>query len=159
MAGTVVKCIFAFTGEVDTDLSLDVGDLIKITKVLSDDWYEGTCNGRNGQFPKAFVEKTSEVFEMALAITHFPGEEKGDLPLNEGDVVIITEIIDDNWAVGHTHGGHKGTFPRAFVKEISFEDSVMKNALQAAVEPMETAVEENSDVSVEQEECNDESHL
>ena len=144
MAGTVVKCIYEFVGEVDTDLSLNLGDLIKITNVVSDDWYEGTCNGKSGQFPKAFVEaveSTGELFEMAIAVANFPGEQEGDIALKEGEVVIITEIIDDNWAVGHTHGGNKGTFPRAFVKQISFEDNALKNALQASVEPKTESVE------------------
>ena len=144
MAGTV-KCIYEFVGEVDTDLSLSIGDIIKINNVVSDDWYEGTCNGKTGQFPKAFVEvveSTGELFEMALAVSNFAGEQEGDIALKEGEVVIITEIIDNNWAVGHTHGGNKGTFPRAFVKQISFEDSVLKNALQAAsVEPKIESVE------------------
>ena len=144
MAGTV-KCVYEFVGEVDTDLSLSLGDIIKITDVVSGDWYVGTCNGKTGQFPKAFVEvveSTGELFEVALAVSNFVGEQEGDIALKEGEVVIITEIIDDNWAVGHTHGGNKGTFPRAFVKQISFEDSVLKNALQAAsVEPKLESVE------------------
>ena len=133
MAGTIVKCVYGFEGEVDSDLSLNIGDLIKITKVVSDDWYEGTCNGQTGQFPKAFVEETKEIFDLAIAVNAFNGEQDGDLSLAEGEVIIITEIIDENWAIGHTHGGKKGTFPRAFVKQISFEDNAMKNALQSAV--------------------------
>ena len=142
MAATVVKCLYEFVGEAETDLSLSLGDLIKITNVVSDDWYEGTCNGKSGQFPKAFVEavKSSEIFEMALAVANFSSEQEGDISLKEGEVVIITEIIDDNWAIGHTHGGNKGSFPRAFIKQISFEDSALKNALQASVEPKDKMV-------------------
>jgi Variant SH3 domain./SH3 domain. len=133
MAGTVVKCIYGFEGEVQSDLSLNIGDIIKISKVVSDDWFEGTCNGKTGQFPKAFVEKTNEIFDLAIAVSAFNGEQDGDLSLAEGEVIIITEVIDENWAIGHTHGGKKGTFPRAFVKQISFEDNDMKNALQSAM--------------------------
>lgn len=157
MAGTVVKCVYEFVGEVDTDLSLSLGDLIKITNVVSDDWYEGTCNGKSGQFPKAFVEaveSTGDLFEMALAVANFPGEQEGDIALKEGEVVIITEIIDDNWAVGHTHGGNKGTFPRAFIKQISFEDIALKNALQASVEPQNESTETENKCFVEGTEYN-----
>lgn len=151
MTGTYVKCIYKFDGEVESDLLLDVGDLVKVTKVISDDWYEGTINGATGQFPKAFVEDTSidqdqepknsnksmEVFDMAIAVNSFSAEQDGDLPLNEGEVVVITEIVNEDWAVGYTHGGHKGTFPRIFVKQISFENNAMKNALHAVVPSFE----------------------
>lgn len=133
MAGTIVKCLYTFEAETDTDLSISVGDLIKVTNVVSDDWYEGVLNGRTGQFPKAFVENAKDIFDVGIAVSKFEGEQEGDLSLEEGDFVVITEVIDENWSKGYTHGGSAGVFPQNFVKLVSFEDSAMRAALQEVV--------------------------
>ena len=118
--GSVQKCIYEFVAETESDLSLTPNDLVKITKVINEDWYEGICNGKKGQFPKAFVEQSNEMFDVGIAISSFTAEQDGDLSLTQGEFVVITEAIDTNWLKGYTHSGKKGIFPVTFVQKIDF---------------------------------------
>ncbi|KAJ1957410.1 hypothetical protein GGI12_005033, partial [Dipsacomyces acuminosporus] len=49
--------MYDFAGEQEGDLSFTKGDLISVTKKTEsqNDWWEGTCNGRSGQFPANYV--------------------------------------------------------------------------------------------------------
>lgn len=130
MAGRVVRCIYNFPAETETDLDIKIGDVIKITKEINAEWYEGQLHNRNGQFPAAYVEECNEVFDIAVATRAFKGDQDGDLTFENGDYLVITEIIDDNWMRGYVQGGGYGMFPRAFVKEISLDPSEIGDIIQ-----------------------------
>ncbi|KAI5856247.1 hypothetical protein BZA05DRAFT_387867 [Tricharina praecox] len=55
-----VKAIFTFEGQDRGDLSFSEGERIKVLKKTDniDDWWEGECNGRKGQFPANYCEPT-----------------------------------------------------------------------------------------------------
>ena len=132
--GSVQKCIYEFVAETESDLSLTPNDLVKITKVINEDWYEGICNGKKGQFPKAFVEQSNEMFDVGIAISSFTTEQEGDLSLTQGEFVVITEAIDTNWLKGYTHGGKKGIFPVTFVQKIDFGEPSGSQNISAGTE-------------------------
>jgi len=123
VVGSVVKCLFEFPAETENDLHILPGDLIKITKVVNQDWFQGIANGKKGQFPSAFVEQSTEMFHVGIAISSFEAQQDGDLALLQGEFVVITERIDDSWFSGYTHGGNKGIFPSNFIQPIEFADS------------------------------------
>lgn len=52
------------------------------------------------------------------ALFNFPGEGSSDLALSTGDVVRVTCVLDDNWAVGQKIGSQTttGEFPLTFVE-------------------------------------------
>jgi hypothetical protein len=57
-----VTAIFDFEGENSSELSIQIGDLIRITKEIDIGWSEGTIEngerkGRYGMFPNNYVEK------------------------------------------------------------------------------------------------------
>ena len=138
-AGSVVKCVYEFSGEVETDLSLVVGDLVKITKVVNEEWYEGICDGKKGSFPKVFVEDSNNVFDVAIAVAKFEAEQDDDLPLEPGDYVVISEIIDESWLRGIKHGGKEGTFPKNFIKYISFDEPINTQIPETSI-PSDTEI-------------------
>ena len=121
MAGPLVKAIYEFQQEADTDLQLNVGDIIKITQIINDEWYEGICQDRKGQFPSGFVEIifNSAPDRVAVATSDFSGEQEGDLSFKKGTVIAIEDDIDDNWATGFTKQSH-GIFPKGFIRELCF---------------------------------------
>ncbi|KAJ3013487.1 hypothetical protein HKX48_005733 [Thoreauomyces humboldtii] len=55
--GTAVA-LYDFAGERADDLSFRKGDVISITKKTTNqnDWWTGTCNGRDGSFPANYVQ-------------------------------------------------------------------------------------------------------
>mmetsp|Transcript_41276 Transcript_41276/g.95250 ORF Transcript_41276/g.95250 Transcript_41276/m.95250 type:complete len:392 (-) Transcript_41276:246-1421(-) len=54
--GIKVKALFDCEAETDADLAFAVGDIIIVTSKDDSGWWEGTCNGKSGQFPANYVE-------------------------------------------------------------------------------------------------------
>lgn len=48
--------LYDFTEETEGDLPFQQGDRILVTAHIDDEWWSGRMNGREGFFPKAFVE-------------------------------------------------------------------------------------------------------
>jgi len=59
--------------------------------------------------------------QYAKAVSDFPGEESDDLGFRTGDVIVITEQVDENWCKGYIRGIESivGIFPVNFVEMIS----------------------------------------
>ena len=55
-----VKAIFDYKSDYDEDLSFDAGTIINIISVENDEWYSGEYDGKQGMFPKNFVEELKE---------------------------------------------------------------------------------------------------
>ena len=53
--------------------------------------------------------------ETATALYNYDGADENDLTFKKGDVIEITEKIDEGWWRG-TMGGHEGLFPSNYVK-------------------------------------------
>ena len=47
---------YDFTGSAFDELSFVKGDKIQITEVISDEWLRGKLGGREGMFPRTFVQ-------------------------------------------------------------------------------------------------------
>lgn len=46
---------------------------------------------------------------------------EGELDLNEGEVVTVTEVLDDGWCRGITEDGRNGIFPEGFISYLNDE--------------------------------------
>ncbi|KAG5438215.1 hypothetical protein PCANB_003066 [Pneumocystis canis] len=51
------EALYDYEGEDDDDLSLKVGDKINVLEYVNEDWWRGTCNGKEGIFPANHVKK------------------------------------------------------------------------------------------------------
>lgn len=51
----IVTALYEFKPQMPGDLPLKPGQIIKVTKEISQDWLYGECNGQVGQFPRNFV--------------------------------------------------------------------------------------------------------
>ena len=99
--GQYAKAIFDFAGEASSDLSLSVGDVVKITNSIDDSWAEGSKVGSSssGNFPWSFVEllslPTSVITgqKIFLALEDFPAHQIGDLELNKGKLNLKEFIL------------------------------------------------------------------
>ena len=91
--GEYVQAIYAFAGDTASDLGLEVGDVVKVTDIVDDDWATGTKVGghpeNSGNFPVSFVERlilpsvrTDQ--KIFVAIQDFPADQVGDLDFAKG---------------------------------------------------------------------------
>jgi hypothetical protein len=101
---------------------------------IGDDWLRGQLlNGDQGIFPMSFVEIVEPLPPDAVetltaatpeydppsgpycvAVAKFADDTPQDLPFDVGDVIEITERIDDDWLRGKANG-LEGMFPQSFV--------------------------------------------
>ena len=51
----MVKANYNFTAESENEMSLNKGDIIKVTKHIDEGWWVGVCNGKSGMFPSNYV--------------------------------------------------------------------------------------------------------
>ncbi|KTW29495.1 uncharacterized protein T551_02111 [Pneumocystis jirovecii RU7] len=51
------EALYDYEGEDEDDLSLKVGDKINVLEYVNEDWWRGTCNGKEGIFPANHVKK------------------------------------------------------------------------------------------------------
>ncbi|XP_065845731.1 SH3 domain-containing protein 19-like [Oscarella lobularis] len=129
---------FDFTGENDAELSFQAGDSITVLRRIDADWLGGNLRGKEGRFPVAYVKLDASAQliadgeEMVRLSRHyrastsdptagphcigtfdFDGQE-GELSFKVGDVIVLTERVNDEWLVGRLNN-QEGMFPVAFV--------------------------------------------
>ena len=88
--GHYVKAVYEFTGQNSAELSLHVGDLVKVVKIVDDSWLQGeSIFGDSGLVPIDFVQHV--VFPCILmgqqafiAVADFPAQQYGDLDFTKG---------------------------------------------------------------------------
>ncbi|CAD5113784.1 DgyrCDS2952 [Dimorphilus gyrociliatus] len=128
---------FPFTGENSTELSFREGDKIRLIDRISDEWLIGELNDSIGSFPLSFVELQSPILDnlkndkkqslikkdirIAIAEYDYISDASEDLQFKKGEVINITEFIDDNWMKGQSSNGSTGLFPSNFVHIIPNE--------------------------------------
>ncbi|UYV84017.1 SH3D19 [Cordylochernes scorpioides] len=133
-----VVALYDFLEGEKGDLAFKTGDVIMVLYQINSDWIFGELNGKQGQFPANFVqdeapennasnENPEKVMNECMppplgifvALYNFKAEQPGDLELHEGDRVLVTECIDNEWWQGMiTPAGTTGIFPSNFVKRI-----------------------------------------
>lgn len=53
--------LYDYSGKSEEDLSFEQGDRILLTQELDAEWSYGRLNGREGMFPKSYVESTTGI--------------------------------------------------------------------------------------------------
>ncbi|XP_066278054.1 dynamin-binding protein-like isoform X2 [Branchiostoma lanceolatum] len=128
--------------QLDEELTLYQGDIVNITRVVDQDWYEGELAGRSGIFPSAFVKLLAQLkgqtqsivdnlpsddsdsesededeMPCARAIFPFQGKDSTELTFKEGDKITLLNRYDEDWIEGELDGDI-GIFPATFVEII-----------------------------------------
>jgi myosin heavy subunit len=66
----------------------------------------------------------SKVIKRVKALYSFNGESADELTLAKGDVVLVTEIIDEGWWIGNCNE-KSGMFPSNYVEEVPLENGIV----------------------------------
>ncbi|KYO46330.1 SH3 domain-containing protein 19 isoform A [Alligator mississippiensis] len=123
-----------FPAEHADDLDLHSGDSIFLLERVDKEWYRGKCGNRTGIFPASFVKVIVDVPEEAnkrkisfssvcikgprcIARFEYIGDQKDELSFVEGEIIILKEYVNEEWAKGELKGA-SGIFPLNFVEII-----------------------------------------
>lgn len=60
-----VLALYDYVARSDQELTFRAGDLMMVSEILSDDWYEGEINGTVGLIPAAYVRHTTDWRKLA----------------------------------------------------------------------------------------------
>ena len=137
-SGIQMQALFDFQARNSTELSFSAGSSIVITADVDDVWFEGTCGGKTGLFPKSYVtakEPTTTREELkskpyAQAIYPFIGESDSELTFREGQIIFLHQRSGSQWMIGELDG-KTGLFPTSFVNiklDLPIEGNQITNA-------------------------------
>ncbi|KAJ8298585.1 hypothetical protein KUTeg_022645 [Tegillarca granosa] len=136
-----VRAVYDFDTAQTGEITLDKGDIIRVTSVIDDNWLRGKINNKEGNFPFSFVEKISipavpDGQKVFAATENFPAQQDGDLEFRKGEIIIGLQEIDSNWWNGK-HGSHTGLFPLTHVKELDVPKALRERSKSIhSTEPM-----------------------
>ncbi|NXS63153.1 SH319 protein, partial [Brachypteracias leptosomus] len=123
-----------FPAEHADDLDLHCGDTVFLSEKIDTEWYRGKCGNRKGIFPATFVKVVIDVPEegnrkkppcssrcikgpRCVARFEYIGDQKDELSFSEGEIIILKEYVNEEWAKGELRG-MAGIFPLNFVEVI-----------------------------------------
>ncbi|KAK6025712.1 SH3 domain protein [Ostertagia ostertagi] len=110
------RVVYPFTAEFANELSLNVDDIVTLTKRVDKDWLEGNVNGKSGIFPQSFVQivvdlpsdiqsdtenkrqsTTEEGVGFAIVRHDFIARQNDELTVKMGDSVRILKMVNTDW--------------------------------------------------------------
>ncbi|XP_053552714.1 LOW QUALITY PROTEIN: SH3 domain-containing protein 19-like [Bombina bombina] len=136
-----------FTGGDVDDLSLNAGETVYLLEKIDNEWYKGKCKSCTGIFPsnhvRVLVDVPDKVTQKNITFNsvtkgprckarfEFSGDQTDELSFSEGDLIVLREYVNEEWAKGELNG-HIGLFPINFVEII--EDLPMCGSNKIATE-------------------------
>ncbi|XP_059198384.1 SH3 domain-containing protein 19 isoform X2 [Centropristis striata] len=126
-----VVALYNYAGNSEEDLSFLKGDCIRITQHLDAEWSCGHLNGKEGMFPRAFVENSTgqqmSNNQQSGAAAAAAGGVRGramfnytsdcdeELSLQVGDIITGLESVDGEWFLGDLRG-KRALVPKNYVQ-------------------------------------------
>ncbi|XP_051240721.1 SH3 domain-containing protein 19 isoform X2 [Dicentrarchus labrax] len=122
-----VVALYDYAGNSDGDLSFQKGDCILITQHIDSEWSCGRLNGREGMFPRTFVESSTGQQSSnnqpsvaaggsrARAMFDFTSDCDEELSLQVGDIITNLESVDEEWLLGDLRG-KRALVPKNYVQ-------------------------------------------
>ncbi|KAL6738145.1 hypothetical protein Aduo_011724 [Ancylostoma duodenale] len=136
------RAVYPFTAEFPNELSLNVDDIVTLTKRVDKDWLEGSVNGKTGIFPQSFVQivvdlpgdgsgetdnkrhsSAEEGIGFAIVRHDFIARQNDELTVKMGDSVRILKMVNTDWvSCKDPSTDASGIVPVAFLEVYLDED-------------------------------------
>uniref|UniRef100_F6WW33 SH3 domain-containing protein 19 n=1 Tax=Callithrix jacchus TaxID=9483 RepID=F6WW33_CALJA len=140
-----------FPAEEVDDLNLTSGEIVYLLEKIDTDWYRGNCRNQTGIFPANYVKVIIDIPEggngkrelvsshcvkglRCVARFEYIGEQKDELSFSEGEIIILKEYVNEEWARGEVQG-RTGIFPLNFVEPVEDYLTSGANVLSTKVPP------------------------
>ena len=112
-----IQCLvlFDFEARSSEEVSVTKGEWVT---ALQDggEWMKiRTADGREGFVPLTYIQMPGGERQQVRAIYEYTEAEEGLLELHVGDIITITEVVDE-WLEGYNENGHRGWFPASYVE-------------------------------------------
>uniref|UniRef100_A0A2K6PEJ0 SH3 domain-containing protein 19 n=1 Tax=Rhinopithecus roxellana TaxID=61622 RepID=A0A2K6PEJ0_RHIRO len=147
-----------FPAEQVDDLNLTSGEIVYLLEKIDTDWYRGNCRNQTGIFPANYVKVIIGIPEggngkresvsshcvkgsRCVARFEYIGEHKDELSFSEGEIIILKEYVNEEWARGEVRG-RTGIFPLNFVEPVEDYPTSGANVLSTKV-PLKTKKEDS----------------
>ncbi|XP_007469967.1 PREDICTED: SH3 domain-containing protein 19-like isoform X2 [Lipotes vexillifer] len=146
-----------FPAEQVDDLNLTSGEIVYLLEKIGTDWYRGKCRNQTGVFPATYVKVITDVpggngkresvashcvkGPRCVARFEYIGDQKDELSFSEGEIIILKEYVNDEWARGELRE-RSGIFPLNFVELIEDHPTSGTNVLSTKV-PLKTKKEDS----------------
>ncbi|VDK62143.1 unnamed protein product [Onchocerca ochengi] len=114
---TTCTALFPFNAVSPKELSFNRGDVIRVHRIIDNNWMEGEHNGQIGIFPSSYVQIDSDEESELIALYSFSARNKNELSLKKGEILRHLRNIDANWIEGKNIHGQTGIFPKSYVRE------------------------------------------
>uniref|UniRef100_A0A2K5D2S7 SH3 domain-containing protein 19 n=1 Tax=Aotus nancymaae TaxID=37293 RepID=A0A2K5D2S7_AOTNA len=140
-----------FPAEQVDDLNLTSGEIVYLLEKIDTDWYRGNYRNQTGIFPANYVKVIIDIPEggnrkrefvsshcvkglRCVARFEYIGEQKDELSFSEGEIIILKEYVNEEWARGEVRG-RTGIFPLNFVEPVEDYPTSGANVLSTKVPP------------------------
>ncbi|XP_067106030.1 SH3 domain-containing protein 19 isoform X1 [Osmerus mordax] len=118
--------LYDFAGQTEEDLSFQQGERILVLQHIDADWSSGRLGGREGVFPRAYVETSSSDLSQemgrqpsgsgrAKALFDFQSNCEEELSIQVGDIIANLESMNDEWFLGDLRG-KRALVPKNYVE-------------------------------------------
>ncbi|VDM65954.1 unnamed protein product [Strongylus vulgaris] len=149
------RAVYPFTAEFPNELSLNVDDIVTLTKRIDKDWLEGSVNGKTGIFPQSFVQivvdlpgdsahetdnrrhsAAEEGIGFATVRHDFTARQNDELTVKMGDSVRILKMVNTDWvSCKDPNTDTSGIVPVAFLEMYLDEDEEDRDGSAAHPRP------------------------
>lgn len=100
-----VRALGRYVGTEEGELSIDVGDVIKVTRKDDSGWWEGECRGRVGWFPSNFCQVRYDLYAITEVDTPRSGWSAGMMSNTTGASSIRSGVPRDGHVPHRDHDG------------------------------------------------------
>ncbi|KAM5255257.1 SH3 domain-containing protein 19 isoform 2-T2 [Ctenodactylus gundi] len=139
-----------FPAEQFDDLNLTSGEVVYLLERIDADWYRGKCRNQTGVFPANYIRVIVDIPEggngkkesasshcvnkdpRCVARFEYIGEQKDELSFSEGEIIILKEYVNEEWARGELRD-RTGIFPLNFVEFVEDYSTSGANVLSTKV--------------------------
>ncbi|KAM4751328.1 SH3 domain-containing protein 19 isoform 2-T2 [Anableps anableps] len=121
--------LYDYAAKTQNELSFQKDDCILITKHLNEEWSCGRLNGREGMFPRAFIEISAGEQQgnnqqhaaagcvIGTALYSFTSDCEEELSFQAGDIITNLEPVDEEWFLGDLRG-KRALVPKNYVRVV-----------------------------------------